>query len=38
VEKEHQKVIQEKQRADLEKQRAEQLAAQLRALGIEPNV
>jgi hypothetical protein len=29
---------QERQRADREQQRAEQLAAQLRALGIEPEV
>jgi len=32
------KAEQEKRRADHEKQRAEQLLAQLRALGVEPNV
>jgi hypothetical protein len=38
VEKQQQRAEQEKTRADQEKTRAERLAAQLRALGIEPNI
>jgi Uma2 family endonuclease len=38
AEQEKQRAEQEKQRAEQEKQRAERLAAQLRALGIDPNV
>ncbi len=37
AEQEKQRAEQEKQRAEQEKQRAERLAAQLRALGVEPN-
>ena len=36
VEQKRQEIEQEKQRAEQETQRAERLAAQLRALGIEP--
>ena len=38
VQQERQRAEQEKQRAEQEKQRAEKLAAQLRALGIEPEI
>ncbi len=37
ADQEHQQVDQERQRADRERQRAERLAAQLRAMGVEPN-